>query len=447
MISRRTMISAAALAGGVSVMQKLAFGDQAATPTMAEASNDRTSLATPPLSPAVPGRDYLPVHVPNGTTLPFRVVDGVKVMHLVAEPVEHEMAPGLKVQCWGYNGRTPGPVIEAVAGDRVRIYVTNRLPEATTVHWHGVRVPNGMDGVAGLTQRPIEVGETYRYEFTVPDAGTFMYHPHFDDMTQQAMGMMGMFVVHPRDAALAAKMRVDRDYAIMLSEWRVDPGTSRPVTTEMTDFNLLTMNSKVYPATEPIVAQLGERVRIRFGNLGAMEHHPIHLHGFQMTLTETDGGIVVESARQMANTVLVPVGSTRAVEFVADNPGDWAMHCHMTHHTMNQMGHDVPNLIGVDAMAITKAVKPVVPGYMTMGTRGMGPMSAMAMDTPANTIPMMGGKGRFGAVGMGGMFTVVKVREQLKGFEDPGDYEFPSGSVAAVATEAELQRDGIDGHS
>src|SRR5690606_14617658 len=107
------------------------------------------------------------VITPNGSTLPLRVVDGVKVGHLIASPVQHTFAPGLSAECWGYNGGTPGPTIELIEGDRVRFYVTNRLPEPTTVHWHGLIVPNGMDGVAGLNQRPIPVGETYAYEFTV----------------------------------------------------------------------------------------------------------------------------------------------------------------------------------------------------------------------------------------------------------------------------------------
>jgi len=362
-------------------------------------------------------------------------------MHLVAGKIEHEFAPGLKAHCWGFNGRTPGPTIEAVEGERLRIYVTNRLPAPTTVHWHGIRIINGMDGVNGLTQPAIQPGETFRYEFSVPDPGTFMYHPHYDEMTQQAMGLMGMFIVHPRRQQ---NLPVQRDYVIMLGEWRVDPGASRPVTTEMTDFNLLTMNSKVFPATEPIVAAMGQRVRIRFGNLSAMDHHPIHLHGLQMFLTEADGGFIPDAARCPINTVLVPVGSTRTVEIVADNLGDWPMHCHMTHHTMNQMGHNIPNMVGADAGAIDRAVGGIIPGYMTMGTKGMGDMASMSMDDPKNSIPMLGGKGRFGVIDMGGMFTVFKVREKLSGYDDPGDYDFPAGTVAALADANELRRDGID---
>jgi len=163
-----------------------------------------------------------------------------------------------------------------------------------------------------------------------------------------------------------------------------------------------------------------------------------------MIMTETDGGQVQESARFPANTVLVPVGSTRAVEFLADNPGDWPIHCHMTHHTMNQMGHNIPNLIGVNSSAIDQAVGSQLPGYMTMGTGGMDDMTGMNMPVPKNSIPMLGGKGQFGIIDMGGMFTLVKVRENLSGFDDPGDYKFPDGTVAVAATAAELRRDDID---
>jgi FtsP/CotA-like multicopper oxidase with cupredoxin domain len=383
---------------------------------------------------------YRPVVTPNGVTLPFKLVDGVKVFHLTAGEIEHEFMPGLKSHCWGYNGRTSGPTIEAVEGDRVRIYVTNELPEATSVHWHGLRLPNGMDGVNGLTQPAQPAGSTWVYEFDLKEPGTFMYHPHLDEMTQQAMGMMGMFVVHAKNPT-----PVDRDYALMLGEWRIIPGTSRPVTTEMLDFNLLTINSKVYPATDPLVARTGDRVRIRFGNLSAMDHHPMHLHGFQMVVTETDGGLVPKSAQFPANTVLVPVGSTRAVEFVADAPGDWALHCHMTHHTMNQMGHDVPNVLGMDTKGLGAAVRPQVPGYMAMGQDGMDAMSKMQMRVPPNSRPMSGGAGPFGVIDMGGMFTVLKVRDDAPAgdVKDVPEYRHPAGTVAAEATGEQMRRDGI----
>jgi len=381
------------------------------------------------------------VITPNGSTLPFRVVNGVKVAHLVASPVQHEFAPGLTAECWGYNGSTPGPTIEAVQGDHLRFYVTNRLPEATTVHWHGLIVPNGMDGVAGLNQTPIAPGETFVYEFTVKHAGTFMYHSHFDEMTQIALGMTGMFIVHPKQPV---GPRVDRDFVMMTHEWRLDVGARRPNPNEMTDFNVLTFNSKSFPGTQPLLMRTGERIRIRLGNLSPMEHHPIHLHGVNFLLTETDGGRVPASAQYPATTVLVPVGSTRVIEFTPSEPGDWAMHCHMTHHIMTQMGHDIPVMIGVDTKKLDKRMGRVVPDYMTMGTKGMGGMGQMAMPIPPNSLPMRGAPGPFSYIDMGGMFSVLKVRDKPAEEDLTGWYKYPEGSVAGLADPAQLAADGID---
>jgi len=170
----------------------------------------------------------------------------VKVFHLIPGPADHEFAPGLRAHCWGFNGQVHGPTIEAVEGDRLRIYVTNRLPENTCIHWHGVLVPSGMDGVAGLSQKNIAPGETYKYEFQLRQYGTYMYHSHSDEMTQMGLGMMGMFVIHPRNPV---GPKPDRDFALMLSEWRIDVGTMRPNPLEMTDFNVLTLNARVFPGT------------------------------------------------------------------------------------------------------------------------------------------------------------------------------------------------------
>jgi manganese oxidase len=388
--------------------------------------------------PGQPGRDYTPVVVPNGATLPYKVVNGVKVFHLTVGEVEHEFAPGLNATCWGYSGRVHGPLIEAVEGDRVRFYVTNKLPAPTTVHWHGLLLPCGMDGVGGLTQKAIMPGETFRYEFVLRQHGTYMYHSHHDEMTQMALGLTGMFVVHPR----APRRKVDRDFAIMLHEWKIEPGASRPDPNAMDGFNLLTMNGKAFPGTAPLVVKKGQRVRIRLGNLSAMDHHPIHLHGYAFKITETDGGVIPDSAQWPETTVLVPTGSTRTVEFVADAPGDWAMHCHMTHHVMNQMGHGLPNLIGVKPGGLDARVRPLLPGYMTMGHTGMGDEMKMAM--PENSIAMVGGRGKHDHITMGGMFTILKVRDALKGDGDPGWYEMPAGTLATNATAEELKRDGIE---
>jgi FtsP/CotA-like multicopper oxidase with cupredoxin domain len=362
------------------------------------------------------------VVTPNGSTLPFEMKDGVKEFRLVAQPVKREFSSGMVVDCWGYNGETPGPTIEAVEGDRVRIFVTNALPERTSMHWHGALLPNGMDGVAGLTQPAILPGETYLYEFSLQQQGTLMYHPHSDEMTQMALGMMGFFVVHPR-----IPENVQRDFAIMLGEWAIAPGTSRPNPAVMLDFNTFTFNSRAWPGTAPLVVRKGDRVRLRFGNL-TMDSHPIHVHGHRFQVTGTEGGPVPPSARFYEATVNVPVGATRDVEFVADNPGDWPLHCHKSHHTMNAMSHDLPNMIGVKPGSGDAKIEGLLPGYMAMGSSGMGGM--MDMGRPANTLPMMAGKGPFGGIEMGGMFTVLKVREGISSYEDPGWYRQPGGTSA-----------------
>ena len=453
-ISRRNMLQSGVVAGAAVVGARLAsaqphtgHGTPAPTPPpmppmpgMPGMPAPATPAAPPPTARAAPvgGAGYTPVVVPNGSTLPFTLKGGVKIFHLVAGAVKHQFAPGLDVEAWGYNGSTPGPLIEAVEGDRVRIYVTNKLAEPTTVHWHGVLLPNGMDGVGGLTQDYILPGRTFKYEFTFSKPGTFMYHPHFDEMTQIALGMVGMIVVHPKRAK---ETRPVRDYALMAHEWKVPIGAARPDPMAMNDFNVLTFNSKSFPATEPLVAEVGDLVRIRLGNLGPMDHHPIHLHGYAFEVVETDGGQVPKAARWPETTVLVPVGAVRVVEFVADVPGDWALHCHMTHHVMNQMGHDAPNLVGADVRGLDAQVGRVVPGYMTMGATGMGDM--MAMGRPRNSISMVGGKGPFDMIDMGGMFTIVKVRKRLKAGTDPDWYEHPAGTVADEASDADLARDGI----
>jgi len=366
---------------------------------------------------------YVPVVTPNGSTLPFTVKDGVKEFRLTAEQVKREFAPGMVVNAWGYNGSVPGPTIEAVEGDRVRFYVTNKLPERTSVHWHGILLPNGMDGVAGLNQPHMEPGETYVYEFTLKQHGVFMYHPHSDEMVQMAMGMMGFFVIHPK---VPETPKVDRHFVVMLNEWKIEPGTATPDPSTMTDFNIFTFNARVWPGTDPWVVKKGERVRFSFGNL-SMDNHPIHVHGYEFEEVGTDGGTVPKSARRPETTVDVPVGSTRTVEMVANAEGDWAFHCHKSHHTMNAMSHDLPNMLGVKQAGLEQKVRTILPGYMAMGETGMGNM--MDMGTPKNTLPMMTGSGPYGPVEMGGMFTILKVREGITSYADPGWFKNPAGTM------------------
>jgi FtsP/CotA-like multicopper oxidase with cupredoxin domain len=402
-----------------------ALVSRAGAASLPEAPTQTKATMAPPLTPPN-GRPYRPVVTLNGWSLPWRMNNGWKEFHLVAEPVVREIAPGMKAHLWGYNGQSPGPTIECVEGDRLRIFVTNKLPEHTTIHWHGVLLPNGMDGVGGLTQPHIPSGKTFVYEFEMKKSGTFMYHPHADEMVQMAMGMMGFIVVHPKDQAF---MRVDRDFVFLLAMYDIEPGSYTPKTSTMLDFNLSTFNSRAFPGIDHLAVRKGDRVRVRIGNL-TMTNHPIHIHGHHFEVACTDGGWVPKQARWPETSVDVAVGQMRAFEFVADNPGDWALHCHKSHHVMNAMGHNVPTMIGVDHRGVAEKIGRLVPDYMVMGEKG-GSM-AHEMPLPDNTLPMMTGTGPFGPMEMGGMFTVVKIREGLgrDDYADPGWYKHPAGTVA-----------------
>jgi len=382
-----------------------------------------------PLQPP-DGRPYNPVVTLNGWTCPWRMRQGVKEFHLVAEPVLREIAPGMTATLWGYNGQSPGPTIEVVEGDRVRLFLTNKLPEHTTMHWHGQRLPNGMDGVGGLTQPQIPVGKTWVYEFVARRPGTFMYHPHADEMTQMAMGMMGLWITHPK-AKHPLIDEVQRDFCFLLNAYDIDPGSSTPKPNTMLEHNLWTWNSRAFPGIDALPVRLGDKVRLRIGNL-TMTNHPIHLHGHEFTVTGTDGGPIPKTARWPEVTTDIAVGQMRQLEFVADEEGDWAIHCHKSHHTMNPMGHSVPNMIGVDHRGLVRKIQKLVPDYMVMGERGMADMGEMQMPIPDNTLPMMTGTGPYGALEMGGMFSTLKVRRnQAPGdYKDPGWYAQPAGTQA-----------------
>jgi manganese oxidase len=279
---------------------------------------------------------YVPVQTPDLPKLEYTMDNGVKVFNLRAEVVHCEimpkthMGPARKMWAWGYNGSVPGPMIEVVEGDRVRIIFENKLPESTTVHWHGLEIPIEMDGTPYISQPMVEPGGVFIYEFTVNQHGTFFYHSH--GAMQEMLGMIGMFVIHPKTPPTP---RCDKDFAMILQGWALLPNNDVPNTFAM-EFNWLTLNGKSAPATTPLIVKKGERVRIRIVNLG-MDHHPIHLHGHQFYVTGTEGGRIPESAWFPGNTVIVGVAQARDVEFVAQYEGDWMLHCHLPHHMMNQM--------------------------------------------------------------------------------------------------------------
>ncbi len=424
-MQRRHFFTGAATALAAASVGRAAL---AAIPEAVEQSSADTAPPWTPPGVTGAGRPYNPVVTLNGWTLPWRMKDGVKEFHLVAEPVVREMAPGFLVNMWGYNGQSPGPTIEVVEGDKVRLYVTNRLPEHTTIHWHGQRLPNGMDGVGGVNQPQIPVGKTFVYEFEARRPGTFMYHPHADEMTQMAMGMMGFWVTHPKPKHPHIS-EVQRDYCFLLNAFDIEPGSRTPQVNTMLDQNIWSWNSRVFPGITPLVARLGDRVRVRVGNL-TMTNHPIHIHGIEFEVTGTDGGPVPKTARWPEVTTDVAVGQMRQLEFIADEPGDWAMHCHKSHHTMGAMGHSVPTMIGADHRGLVKKIQRHTPDFMVMGERGMADMGEMEMELPENTFPMMTGTGPYGPIEMGGMFTMLKVRADQKpdDYKDPGWYKMPPGT-------------------
>lgn len=276
----------------------------------------------------------------GGQPLPYRIIKGVTVFELTAKPVKWNIAvkwneqPEVWATAWTYNGMVPGPLIRVKEGDRVRVIFKNELPEPTSIHWHGIPVPNAMDGVAEppLTQPPVKPGETFTYEFVARPAGTYFYHSHVKTDRQIPIGLSGALIIDPR----APKVKYDRDVTLMLQEWRVDPATGKtwPAMPTMAEPNYFTINGKAFPAIESLVVQKGQRVRIRLIGAGQFIH-PMHLHGMFFKVIATDGQLVPSAARLTKDTISVAPGERYDIEFVADNPGKWAFHCHILHHVTN----------------------------------------------------------------------------------------------------------------
>ena len=308
-----------------------------ASTTIASAQHEG-HVPTQPQPKAQPRRDagqvssneHVLVETPDVPKLPWTMEGGVKVFRLTAEVVKAPINPMREIYGWGYSGSVPGPTIEVNEGDRVRIHFENRLPEATTVHWHGLEVPLQMDGVPFISQPLVEPGGKFTYEFTLHQNGTFFYHSHMP--MQEMMGMIGFFIIHPKEAYTP---HCHKDFGLILQEWALLPNNPVPNSLAM-EFNWLTLNGKAGPATTPMIVKQGERVRIRMVNLG-MDHHPMHIHGNQFYVTGTEGGRIPESRWFRENTVLVGVAQARNIEFDAVYAGEWMLHCHLPHHMMNQM--------------------------------------------------------------------------------------------------------------
>ena len=391
--------------------------------------------------------EYRPVVTPDVPDLAFEMDGGVKVFHLVAEPVKQEIFPGKILNLWGYNGSAPGPTIQVRQGDRVRIIVDNHLPEPTSMHWHGFDIPFGMDGGPGLSQDAISPGGRYIYEFTLQQEGTLFYHSHM--AMQEMMGMIGAFIMHPAEAY---DPPVEKDFAIILQEYAVLPNNPTPNSMSM-EFNWLTLNGKSGPANTPLIVRLGDRVRLRFINLG-MDHHPIHMHGHQFVITGTEGGRQPRATWGPNNTVLVGVAQSRNVEFVATNPGDWMIHCHMPHHMMNQMSSMAGPMTRRGGMPAGAGMEQGM-GIMSGGAataaengpsmgRAMGVGSTLAQPTTNGSMSVQSSQpssSQLATQGMGGMqmgqADVSKDANSVPGFPQDAFMESPAMAMDAMVEKPE----------
>lgn len=260
--------------------------------------------------------------------------DGVKVFNLDVGVVRWHILPELQVEGYAFNGQIPGPRLRVTEGDRVRIRVTNRLPESTTVHWHGLILPNEMDGPAKITQKPIEPGESYVYEFKTEQAGTFFYHTHDHADRQQALGLYGALIIDPKEAPKEPK--VEHEYVIQLQEWLQRQGLTYPAMLMEGGLpNYFTINGKAYPSTDTIRMKVGESIKLRFIGTNNNFIHPMHVHGGPFTVVARDGYTLNEAARFEADTINVGPGQRYDVVWKARRPGKWIVHCHIPHHTTN----------------------------------------------------------------------------------------------------------------
>ncbi|MDR5730524.1 MAG: DUF4396 domain-containing protein [Terriglobia bacterium] len=263
-----------------------------------------------------------------------RIENGVKVFDLTASVIRWHILPNVAVNAYAYNGQIPGPRLHFKQGDHVRINVHNHLPEATTVHWNGLIVPNQMDGPGDITQKPIAPGQSYTYEFTAQQFGTYFYHPHFLPDRQQALGLYGAIIIDPADPK--DEIKADHEYVIQLQEWLMREGLTYPAMfMEGGLANYFTINGKAYPSTDTIHMKVGETLKVRFIGTNNNFVHPMHIHGGPFTVVARDGETLPESARFQADTVNVGPGQRYDVIWPARKPGKWLIHCHIPHHTAN----------------------------------------------------------------------------------------------------------------
>ena len=263
-----------------------------------------------------------------------RIEGGVKVFDIEASIIRWNILPDVSVQAYAYNHQVPGPRLQMTEGDHVRINFHNNLPESSTVHWHGLIVPNEMDGPAKITQDPVPPSGNYTYEFTVGQSGTYFYHSHDHSDRQQGLGLYGALIIAPKD--VTKEVKADIDYTIQLQEWLKREWLTYPAMLMEGGLpNYFTINGKSYPETDTVPMKVGQTIKIRFIGTNNNFVHPMHVHGGPFQVVALDGETLAETARYSADTVNVAPGQRYDVIWTARKPGKWLVHCHIPHHTTN----------------------------------------------------------------------------------------------------------------
>jgi YVTN family beta-propeller protein len=402
-LSSRNVWVRALLVAAFIVVAVGAWGIGRASVSQASGSGQTTGQVTPPAdnpgaglaSQSADGADGYDIGV-AGKPAP---TGKVREFNLVAKEADVEIAPGVTVRAITYNGQVPGPTIRVTEGDTLRVTLKNELDKATTIHWHGLHVPNNMDGVPPLTQQGIEPGQSFTYEFPASHAGTFMYHSHLNAVEQVDRGLYGPLIIDP---ATPTPAKFDKEFTMMLSAWNTNDVPGMPSGDHMMgdgsameeqpdaaamggmnmNYNYFTVNGKAYPSNDSWMVKEGDLVRVRIINISNLAH-PMHLHGHDFTVVAKDGEPIKPALQQTMNTLSVDAGETYDIVFRADNPGGWVFHCHELHHTEND-GVEPGGLVqviqyeGFEPPAAAPAEPEATP---TPGTEDTGSMPSMSHDS------------------------------------------------------------------
>jgi FtsP/CotA-like multicopper oxidase with cupredoxin domain len=446
MSNRRTFLGRAFAAGAALFAARGLSGQNTQMPMQMPMPPAAATPPPPPQNPPLkpkPGLNGEPSYLPVVTTdvgdLDYTMDGSTKVFNLVAEVLRQKIHPGKTIDLWGFNGSAPGPTIQVHQGDHVRVIFDNHLPEPCSLHWHGFEDMIGNDGMPGISQEPVKPDGRFVYEFDIHQAGTYFYHSHM--AMQEMAGMLGGFIMHPRTPD---HPHCDKDFLLHLQEYAVLPSNTVPNTMNM-EYNWLLLNGKAGPASTPLIVRQGDRVRIRFVNLG-MDHHPMHIHGYTFQVTGTEGGRIPQTAWWPGTTVLVGVAQARDIEITADRVGDWMLHCHLPHHMMNQMSSNVGSMTrrpgqpaGVDmntgmGMLQGSAGAPMGDDYGTSLGRGMGVGSTTDMATANGPL----GQQKMAMPGMADMASDVSANaNSVPGFPQDAYMEGPAMAMDQMVEKPE----------